>query len=85
MFALSPVRSSKAFFPVFNLGRAHFDDLIFSSSHRVSRNSIKNVQKLLEEAKEADRLMVLLLMRKGRFPNTYQVLYPRHRPEVINT
>jgi cell division septum initiation protein DivIVA len=78
MFALNPVRSSKAFFPLLNLKRVDFEQIIFSSSQKVIQASIRNVQRLLEEAKEAHRLMA----QNERRSNTYQILHLRHRPET---
>ncbi|MBI2742547.1 MAG: hypothetical protein HYX48_01355 [Chlamydiales bacterium] len=82
MFALrsASINRSKIFFPPFNLVRSDFEHLIMRSASQVIGTTIKNMQRLLEEAREAHRL----LAQRERRTHTYEVLHLRHH-KVHNT
>ena len=83
MTALSAFGSAKkrAFdlFPLdAKITECHLQQIIFRSTSGVIEHSIRNVQKLLEEAQEATRLMA----QRQRRANTYQILHARHQNNI---
>jgi hypothetical protein len=52
--------------------------LIYRSASSVINRSIANVRKLLEEAKEANRM----LAQRERRTNNYQILHARHQKTI---